>query len=58
LPEIRQNDNESVIPDILLELKPKTDPLDCNMQLQITTADTAVYIGITEAVRIRITSIA
>jgi hypothetical protein len=41
--------------EILLELKSKTDILEVNMQLQLTDADTAIYIGIEEAARIRIT---
>jgi hypothetical protein len=60
-PDIRQKDNESVIQyvsqctECLLELKTKTDVLDSNVQLQLTAADTAVYKGIEETVRIRIT---
>ena len=41
--------------DILLELKSKTHILEVNMQLLVTDANTAVYTGMEEAVRIQIT---
>jgi hypothetical protein len=41
--------------EIFLELKAKTDILDVNMHLQLTDADTAIYMGMEEEARTQIT---
>ena len=57
LPEIRQKDDETVIDyvslvaEILLDLKAKTDISEINMQLQLSDVATASYTGLNEAVK-------